>query len=42
VKDKKGIDSKGRKVGEDLGELEGGQTIIRIYYKRNKLFLIKN
>ena len=36
MRDRKGVDLDGRRGGEELGGVEGGETIIRIYYVRKK------
>lgn len=36
TRDRKGVDWDGRGGGEGLGGVEGGETIIRIYYVRNE------
>lgn len=42
MRDRKGGDSTGRESKEELGEVEGRETIIRIHYMKGKnLFLIK-
>ena len=38
---RKGVDPDGRRGGEDLGRIEGRETVIRIYYVRKSLFSIK-
>jgi hypothetical protein len=39
MRDKKGVDLDGRRGGEELGGVEGGETIIRIYYvEKNPYF----
>ena len=38
MRDRKGVDLDGRGGGEELEEVEGGETIIRICYVRIKLF----
>lgn len=32
-----GMDSDGKGRGEELGDEEGGETVIRIYYVRKKI-----
>jgi hypothetical protein len=41
MRDRKGVDSKGRGGREDLGGVGGGQIIIRLYCMKNKLFSIR-
>ena len=36
MRDRKGVDLEGRRGGEDLGRVEGEETIIRIYYMRKE------
>lgn len=36
VRDRKGVDLDGRGYGEELGEAEGGETVIRVYYVKKK------
>lgn len=36
MRDRKRIDPDGRGVGKELGGVEGGRTIIRVYYVRRK------
>ena len=40
MRDRKGVDLDGRAVVEELGEVEGGETVINILYEKN-LFSIK-
>ena len=41
MKDRKGVDPDGRGGGEKLEGEEGGETTLRIYYVRKKIFSIK-
>ena len=41
MRDLKGVDPNGREGREELGEVEGRETIIEIYYMKNPLFSIK-
>ena len=41
MRDRNGIDLDGKGAGEELGEVEGRETIIEIYYMKNPLFSIK-
>jgi hypothetical protein len=36
MRDRKGVDLEGRRGGEDLGRVEGEESIIRIYYMRKE------
>jgi len=38
MKYRKGVDPEGRRVGEEIGEIEAGETLIRIYYVRKEYF----
>lgn len=40
MRDRKDVDSDGRGAGEDLGQVKGGETVIRIFGSEN-LFSIK-
>ena len=42
MKDRKGVDLDGRGGGEELGGVEGGEIIIKIYYIRTKSIFSKN
>jgi hypothetical protein len=41
MRDRKGADLHGRGGGEGLRGVEGGETVIRIYFMRNNLFSIE-
>jgi hypothetical protein len=41
MKGRKGIDQKWMGVGKQLGEVEGGETIIRKYYVKRKTIFNK-
>ena len=41
MRDRKGVDLHGRGREEDPGKMEGGETVMRIYYVRKTLFSIK-
>lgn len=41
IRGREGVDPDGRGGGKELGGAEGGETIIRIYYVRKKIFSIK-
>ena len=38
MRDRKGVDLDGRDGGEELGGVEGEETVIRIYYVRKNIF----
>ena len=38
IKKKKGVDPDGKMVGEEMGEIEVGKILIRIYYVRKEFF----
>ena len=40
MRERKGVDLDGRAVAEELGEVEGGETVIILLYEKN-LFSIK-
>lgn len=42
MRDRKRVDSDGTGGGEALEELEGGETIIRMYYVRKKINFQQN
>lgn len=37
-RDRKGVDLNGRECGEELGEVHGGETVIRIYHMKKIYF----
>jgi hypothetical protein len=39
MKYRKGVEPESKGCGEGLGEMEGGEAIIRIYYVRKKYIL---
>lgn len=41
MRDKKGVDTDRKGIGQELGETEGGETAIKIHYLRKFLFSIK-
>ena len=38
MRDRKGVDLEGKGGGEELGGINGGKTVIRIYYMRKTYF----
>jgi hypothetical protein len=36
MRDRKGVDQDGRGSVEDLGEVGGGETVVRVYYVKKK------
>lgn len=38
MRERKGIDANVKGGGKELGGLEGGETIIRIYYARGQIY----
>lgn len=38
IQKKKGVDPDGKMVGEEMGEIEVGKILIRIYYVRKEFF----
>ena len=38
MRDRKGMDLDGREGGEELGEIEGGETLIIIYRIKKSIF----
>lgn len=42
MRDRKGVDPGGRRCGENPGEVEGGEIIIRIYYLMKKSIFSKS
>ena len=41
MRDRKGVDLDGRRSVEDLAEVDKGESVIRTYYMRKNLFLMK-
>lgn len=41
MRDKKGVDLDRRRGGKELGEVEGGETVIRICYERKEAIFNK-
>jgi hypothetical protein len=38
MRDRKGVDLRGRRYGKEVGGVEEGETIIKIYYMRKIFF----
>lgn len=38
IRHRKGVDAGGRGDGEEVGGLDGGETVIRIYYVRGTIY----